>query len=87
MTNEEYLTAALELDANGFLEFFQQRHCAASHRYEELCRANSRLEEYYANPLVFILGNEPPCCMHIAKAFVDDRRSQSIAAGETADCA
>ena len=50
---EEYLAAALELDASGFLSYFEDKHPLLCRNYEDLCRNSDKLTEYDANPVVF----------------------------------
>ena len=40
---EEYLTAALELDASGFLGYFKGKHSQLYRNYEGLCRSSDKL--------------------------------------------
>ena len=69
--NDEYLMAALELGDTEFLGYFERTRPELYRRYETLCRDNGKLEEFRANPLVFILANQPECCTHVAKRFID----------------
>jgi len=71
MTQEEYLTAAFELNGEEFLKFFEETCGRVFHNYEALCRDHGNLEDFRANPLVFILANEPACCTSIAKMFIN----------------
>ena len=71
MTQDEYLTAALKVTGEEFLKFFEANHCRVFYNYEGLCLANGNLDEFRANPLVFILANEPMCCTSIAKMFIE----------------
>ena len=69
--DDEYLMAALERGDTAFLGYFERTHPELHRRYETLCRDNGKLEEFRANPLVFILANQPECCTHVAKRFID----------------
>mmetsp|Transcript_36125 Transcript_36125/g.100295 ORF Transcript_36125/g.100295 Transcript_36125/m.100295 type:complete len:327 (-) Transcript_36125:106-1086(-) len=73
---EQYLAAAVKMsseEAADFLAFFSRVNPRAEQRYTDLCRENNTLDEYMANPLVFILANNPYCCAHIARTYVDHR--------------
>ena len=70
---EAYLEAAWELDASGFLGYFERAHPRLYRNYEDLCRNHGMLVEYHANPVVFILANQPKCCTDVAMRFVDDQ--------------
>ena len=83
---EEYLAAALELDASGFLGYFKGKHPQLYRNYEGLCRSSDKLGEYHANPVVFILANQPLCCTHVAKRFVDDHPAPAAAAHDPRLC-
>ena len=78
-SNEEYLAAAFELDASDFLSYFEGQYPKLYHNYEHLCRSSDKLTEYHANPVVFILANEPLCCTHVARRFVDDQQPAATA--------
>ena len=70
-TAEEYLATAFEMNGKKFLKSFQRTHNRVFENYEKLCSENGNLEEFRANPLVFILANDPLCCTAIAKRFID----------------
>ena len=69
ITDEE--AAAFELKGEEFLKFFDDNHYGVLYYYEGMLLVNGNLDEFRANPLVFILANEPPCCTWIAKMFIN----------------
>mmetsp|Transcript_107396 Transcript_107396/g.334784 ORF Transcript_107396/g.334784 Transcript_107396/m.334784 type:complete len:313 (-) Transcript_107396:96-1034(-) len=72
--NEQYLIAAVKMNVSevaDFPAFFSKVNPEVQQKYEDLCKDNHTLEEYMANPLVFILANNPQCCAHIARDYVD----------------
>jgi len=73
-SEEEYLTAAFELNGDEFLKYFQDSDDRVFQNYKALCSENGSLEEFTASPLVFILANQPRCCTAIAKNFVDTKQ-------------
>lgn len=78
--NEQYLMAAVKMSASEVAEFpafFSKVNPDVHQRYKDLCKENNTLDEYMANPLVFILANNPQCCSHIAREYVDVRSPTS----------
>mmetsp|Transcript_46251 Transcript_46251/g.106772 ORF Transcript_46251/g.106772 Transcript_46251/m.106772 type:complete len:127 (-) Transcript_46251:161-541(-) len=71
LSNEEYLMTAFAMNSSDFLDFFSEVSPQVHRRYEELCRENNTLDEFRGNPLVFILANNPTCCAHIARSYID----------------
>ena len=79
----DYLPAAMALeDASGFLPFFQQTYPKLFCSYRELCTAQGVMAEFEGNPLVFILANEPRCCVHVAREFLDMPAAKRAKAAE-----
>ena len=74
-SNEDYLMAAMALGHTDFLDFFKARPPHLHRSYESLCRNSGVLAHFHGNPLCSILANEPRCCMHVAKSFVDMQAS------------
>mmetsp|Transcript_4515 Transcript_4515/g.10647 ORF Transcript_4515/g.10647 Transcript_4515/m.10647 type:complete len:291 (-) Transcript_4515:165-1037(-) len=77
-SDDSYLEAAVKMsdeDASEFMEFFSKVNPDIQQKYTDLCRENDTLDEFVANPLVFILANNPQCCAHIAREYVDSRSS------------
>mmetsp|Transcript_1768 Transcript_1768/g.1230 ORF Transcript_1768/g.1230 Transcript_1768/m.1230 type:complete len:117 (-) Transcript_1768:200-550(-) len=77
LSDEEYLEKAFDVDANDFLAFFREHDPQVYGRYEELCRRSHNLDEFMANPAVFIVANNPVCCTKIAKLYIDRHCSDS----------
>ena len=72
MNNEKYIEFAFtNYDKNKFFTYFKKENKKVCCNYNWLNIENGTFEEYKANPLVFILTNEPRCCLHIAKSFID----------------
>mmetsp|Transcript_36521 Transcript_36521/g.105202 ORF Transcript_36521/g.105202 Transcript_36521/m.105202 type:complete len:319 (-) Transcript_36521:116-1072(-) len=74
--NEQYLMAAVkmsETDIAGFPAFFADINPDVHQKYKDLCKEQNTFDDYMANPLVFILANNPQCCVHIAREYVDIR--------------
>ena len=76
-TQEKYLTTALELNGEEFLKFFKEVCDPLLCKYETLCRDNGYLDEFRANPLVFIMANQPQCCTFVAKMFIDAKKEKA----------
>ena len=76
-TQEEYLTTAFKLNGEEFLKFFKAVCGPLLCKYETLCRDNGYLDEFRANPLVFIMANQPQCCTFVAKMFIDAKKEKA----------
>ena len=72
MDNEKYIEFAFgNYDSKKFLKYFKNENEKIYLNYINLNSENGTLDDFYANPLVFILMNEPRCCLNIAKLFID----------------
>mmetsp|Transcript_24071 Transcript_24071/g.71966 ORF Transcript_24071/g.71966 Transcript_24071/m.71966 type:complete len:319 (-) Transcript_24071:74-1030(-) len=83
--NEMYLMEAVKMSPSEIAEFpafFSKCNPDVQERYKDLCKENNTLDEYMANPLVFILANNPQCCAHIARDYVDNRSSPSASTND-----
>ena len=53
----DLLSRAMELDAAAFKEYFEKHQPARAASHARLNEQNGTLEDYLANPLVFIVAN------------------------------
>lgn len=87
---EEHINLAMTLKDNNFLHAFLHFHKEAYTNYYKLCEENNMLEEYLANPLLFILLNEPSCCLKYAIDFIEKRlvlrTPKPFQEGHTCEC-
>ena len=68
---DEYMAGAMSMEATNFLPYFREKHPKLCASYESLAAKGGMKEEFEGNPLIFILSNEPRCCVHVAREFVD----------------
>jgi hypothetical protein len=74
LNSEQYLEEAFKFDdALEFLTFFRSEAPQVLQRYEALCKDNGNFDEFSANPLGFIVANNPTCCIQVAKRFINIR--------------
>ena len=71
---EQYITFAFDWGIHKnkeFLEYFKNKDKRIYNNYIRINKEKKTKEGFEANPLVFILMNEPKCCLNIAKEFID----------------
>ena len=73
---DEYMAGAMSMEATNFLPYFREKHPKLCASYESLAAKEGMKEEFEGNPLIFILSNEPRCCVHVAREFVDMREAE-----------
>ena len=59
-----------------FLNFFEKKDKKIFDNYIRLNKKNNSYEEFLGNPLVFILFNEPKCCLNIAIKFIENYKNE-----------
>ena len=73
------LNDAATIDAAGCTEFclfFQSCDVKLYNNYVQMCINKNVADNFFANPLLFIVANEPLCCFRIAKRFLIERRAR-----------
>lgn len=70
--NEKYFEFALNhKENNKFLNFFRQSDVITYMRYLDLNKTEGTFEDFRANPLFFIICNQPQCCYKYAIEYIE----------------
>lgn len=67
--------ALTHTDHEGFMKFFIEKNKQVYENYFRLATANGSIDHFKANPLAFLISNQPACCYHIATEYIIKTRN------------